>query len=123
MRKLVFTLFLISLSTGCGKIENSSSLDNILYGDFVDTGSPNFLTAKAAIRSNCLQCHAAWKRYTEQDFIDGGLVVKGSPADSKLYYRNLLATVGPGPHNMPASGYPPISPADLSAMSAWITAL
>lgn len=122
MKKIIgFILFLMVSS--CGKIENSSSLDEILYGEFVDTGSPNFLTAKAAIKANCLQCHAVWKRYLEQDFIDAGLVTIGSPADSKLYYRNLLASEGPGPHNMPTSGYPPISPADLSAMHAWISAL
>jgi hypothetical protein len=122
MKKISAVLFLLVVSS-CGKIENSSSTDDILYGDFVDTGSPDFLTAKAAIRANCLQCHAVWKRYTEQDFIDNGLVVRGSAADSKLYYRNLLATDGAGPHNMPASGYPPISPGDLAAMKAWITAL
>lgn len=122
MQKFFGVFFLIVLSA-CGKIENSSSTDEILYGDFVDSGSPNFLTAKAAIKANCLQCHAVWKRYLEQDFIDAGLVVRGSPADSKLYYRNLLATEGPGPHNMPTSGYPPITSGDLSAMHAWISAL
>ncbi len=122
MKKTFAFIFLIIFSS-CGKIENSSSLDEILYGEFIDSGSPNFLTAKAAIKANCLQCHAAWKRYLEQDFIDAGLVVRGSPADSKLYYRNLLANEGPGPHNMPTSGYPPIATADLSAMHAWISAL
>jgi hypothetical protein len=121
--KLVTALLLLATLSSCGKIENSSSTDDIVYGDFVDTGSPNFLTAKAAIRANCLDCHAVWKRYTEQDFIDNNLVVRGDPANSKIYYRNLLASEGPGPHNMPASGYPPISPADLSAMKNWISAL
>jgi hypothetical protein len=121
--KIASVILLLLMASSCGKIENSSSTDNILYGEFTDTGSPDFLTAKAAIRANCLQCHAVWKNYLEQDFIDAGLVVRGDPANSKLYYRNLLATEGPGPHNMPASGYPPIAPADLSAMHNWISAL
>jgi hypothetical protein len=116
-------VFLLFLTLGCGKIENSSSLDDVLYGEFVDTGSPNFLTAKSAIKANCMQCHGAWRRYLEDDFINEGLVVRGRPSESKLYYRNLLATEGPGPQNMPTSGYAPISPADLAAMASWITAL
>lgn len=114
---------ILLITTGCGKIENSSSLDDIIYGDFTDTGSPDFLATKAALNSYCLQCHAAWRTYTEQNFIDSGLVVRGDPANSKLYYRNTNATSGPGPKNMPTSGYPPISATDLTTMANWITAL
>lgn len=123
MKKLGIIFGFLVVFTACGKIENSNSLDEILYAPFVDVGSPNYLIAKGAINSNCLQCHGVWKRYTEQDFIDNGLVVRGSAADSKIYARNLFATSGGGPRNMPTSGYPPISPADLTAMEAWINAL
>ncbi len=122
MKKLVWISFIILL-TSCGKIENSSSLDDVLYGNFTDTGTPDFLTAKASINANCLQCHAAWRTYTSQNFIDANLVVRGDADSSKLYYRNVLAPAGPGPKNMPSSGYPPISAGDLAAMANWINAL
>jgi hypothetical protein len=123
MKKFGIIFWFFVVFTACGKIENSNSLDEILYAPFVDTGSPNYLIAKAAINSNCLQCHGVWRRYTEQEFIDNGLVVRGSSTDSKLYARNLFATSGGGLRNMPTSGYAPISPADLTAMESWINAL
>lgn len=124
MKRIVaLTLLMSSVLMSCGKIENSNSLDDVRFGNFTDSGSPNYLIAKAAINSNCLQCHGIWRQYNEQAFIDAGLVVRGSPDSSKLYYRNLQATTGPGPHNMPPSGNPPISTADLSAMQQWISAL
>lgn len=123
MNKFTALFILTVLGTSCGKIQNSSSFDNVLYGDFTNTGSANYVTAKNAIDSHCLQCHSAWKTYTEQSFIDAGLVVRGSPANSKLYYRNILATDVPGTHNMPTSGYPPIPQSDITAMSQWISAL
>lgn len=123
MNKLVGLLILIALWASCGKIQNSSSFDNVLYGDFVDTGSTQYLTVKAAINSHCLQCHSTWRTFSEQDFITAGLVVRGSPQNSKLYYRNSLVTDAPGTHNMPTSGYPPISQSDLTTMSQWISAL
>ena len=118
----IYGIFLV-LVLGCGKVENSNSLDEYLYGEFIDVGSPNFLAAKTAIKANCLQCHAAWKRFSEQDFIDTGLAVKGDASNSKIYFRNLYATSGPGPKNMPTSGYPPISPGDLNIIATWISAM
>jgi len=123
MKKIFWFALITLIFSSCGKIENSSSLDDVLYGNYVDTGTPDFLTAKAAINANCLQCHAAWKTYTSNDFVAANLVVRGDANNSKLYYRNVLATTGPGPHNMPNSGYPPISTADLGAMANWINAL
>ena len=123
-RKLgvVFSLALLTFS--CGKIENSNSTDDILYGEFVETDTnPNYLEAKAEIKAKCLQCHSAWKRYTSQRFVDEGLVIPGQPENSKLYARNILATKGSGPKNMPPSGYSPISPAGITAMDAWISSL
>ena len=120
----IITLLLLSVVLpSCGKIENSNSLDDIKYTNFTETGSPNYLIAKAAINSACLQCHGIWKQYTEQTFIDTGLVVRGDPDASKLYYRNQQVSTGPGPKNMPPSGNPAISSADLAAMQQWISAL
>ena len=117
------TIILISVFSACGKIENSSSIDGSLYGNYTDSGSPNFLATKNAMKPSCFVCHGAWKSYTEQDFIASGLVTPGSAANSKLYFRNALATSGGGPKNMPQSGYPPISAGDLSIMEQWINAL
>ena len=122
-KSVALILLLSSILMSCGKIENSSSLDDVRFSYFTDIGSPNYLIAKAAINSNCLQCHGTWRQYTEQNFIDAGLVVRGNPDASKLYYRNLQAPTGPGPKNMPNAGNPPISTADLSAMQQWISAL
>ena len=118
--KLAIFALLIS---SCGKIENSSSLDDVLYGDFTETGSADYLATKTSLNSYCIQCHAAWRTYSEQNFIDAGLVVPGDPASSKLYYRNANATSGAGPKNMPTSGYPPIPSSDLDVIANWISAL
>ena len=119
---LLFIGLLVTLFS-CGKVENSNSVDEDLYGIYVDVGSPNFLAVKAALKPSCLKCHGSWKRYTEQDFVDSGLVVRGNAAESRLYYRNIFATKGLGPKTMPQAGYPPISPGDISVMEQWINAL
>lgn len=122
MLRLSFIATVLVFSS-CGKIENSSSVDDSLYGNYVDTGSPNFIATKQAMGTSCYVCHGAWKKYSEQDFINTGLIVPGSATLSKLYYRNTFAASGSGPKNMPQSGYPPISTGDLAIMEQWINAL
>jgi hypothetical protein len=122
----IFSLVFLAVAlvfSSCGKIENSSSIDGSLYGNYTDTGSPNFLATKQAMSGSCYVCHGAWKTYSEQDFITSGLIVPGSASTSKLYFRNSLASSGSGPKNMPLSGYPPISTGDLAIMEQWINAL
>lgn len=124
MKKTAFAFaVLIFTFSSCGKVENSSSVDGSLYGNYTDSGSPNFIATKNAMKSSCFVCHGAWKAYSEADFISSGLVTPGSATNSKLYYRNTLAASGSGPKNMPQSGYPPISAGDLSIMEQWINAL
>ena len=124
MKKVALAiLILISVFSSCGKVENSSSIDGSLYGNYTDTGSPDFIATKEAMKTSCFICHGAWRTYTEQDFITSGLVVAGSAASSKLYYRNTLSTSGSGPKNMPQSGYPVISAGDLTIMESWINSL
>ncbi len=123
--KLLHLTFLaaVLIFSSCGKVENSSSIDGSLYGNYTDTGSPNFLATKEMMKTSCYVCHGAWKTYSEQDFIATGLVTPGSASTSKLYFRNTFAASGSGPKNMPQSGYPPISTADLAIMEQWINAL
>lgn len=123
MKSLSLMLFTLGIFTACGKVENSNSIDRDLYGNYVDVGSPNFLATKNALKNSCFFCHGSWKSYTEQNFIDTGLVVRGNATQSKLYYRNIFANSSAGSKNMPQGGYPPISTGDLSIMEQWINAL
>lgn len=123
MKRFYLAGILVLISLGCGKIENTSALDESIYGIYIDSGTPNFLAVKAMIKPSCLYCHGAWKRYSAQDFIVSGLVTPKNPANSKLYFRNLFSTQGPGPRTMPQAGYPPLLPADLDIMKNWINEL
>lgn len=123
--KRVLSIFIISiLGFSCGKIENSNSLDDILYGNITDTGSAQFINMKAVLNGNhCYDCHGSWKAFSEQEFVANGLAVKASLAGSKIYYRLKGATAGPGPADMPKSGLPAPVPADMATMEAWINSI
>ncbi|UOF01609.1 c-type cytochrome [Bdellovibrio reynosensis] len=88
--------------------------------------NPLFVAAKAIIDAKCLSCHSSssngdFRNLTESKAMQNGLVVAGSPATSKLYYRLSGATVGPGPRNMPTSGS--VSASEAQAISDWISSI
>lgn len=114
---------LVLLLAACGKIDNSSSTDKNLYGTITDTGSSDFLAVKTMLRSSCISCHPEWNSYTDTDFVTGGLVVAANASASKLYYRNQVATMGPGPKNMPSGGQVALTDAELAIMISWINSL
>lgn len=118
-------VFLLALGlVSCGPVENSSSLDKVLYGSSFDlSGStPQFAAVRTSL-AKCQACHGSWLSLKESDFKTLGLVVGGSPENSKLYYRNQGATSGPGPKNMPNGGYPAFSVSELQNLVTWINGL
>lgn len=119
---LIFVLALTLPS--CKPVENSSTLDKVLYGPSLDISgsSPLFSSVRTSL-SKCQNCHGSWLSLKEADFKTLGLIVGHDPANSKLYYRNLNATLGPGPHNMPNGGGPTLSAAELQNMVDWINGL
>lgn len=99
--KLRYFIILIFTFFGCGRVYNSSTLDEQLYGSEV-SGSQNFQLAQAVILSKCVSCHGAWGSYTEEDYISNGLIEVGLSQDSVLYVRirgNDSSTSGDMPTN------------------------
>jgi uncharacterized membrane protein len=115
---LVFILSLIILS--CGRVENSSSQDRARYSPNMG-GSAEFQAALAVLSAKCSECHGSWEGFTESEFVTAGLVVANDPTKSKVYYRNQL---GPGPsNNMPDSGRPAMTSAELQTIAEWINSV
>lgn len=82
-----------------------------------------FLAAKAILDSKCLSCHNGAQspnlsNLTETSAVNQGMVVKGSPTTSMLYYR-LIGSSGGGVKNMPQGGS--ISASEVQTIADWIT--
>lgn len=102
----------------CGKIDNSSSGDKTMYGEGGQTGSLAFVGAVSVLGSYCYRCHSDWSSYTESEFMSSGLVARGNPNGSALFYRirgNDSGTTG----DMPPSGSSP-SAEELKKIKTWI---
>lgn len=85
---------------------------------------PKFILAKSALESKCASCHyhALWKGKGANYYFSMGLVVKGSPENSSLYYR-MSASSAPaltGSKNMPLSPGPAVTSAEVDAIRDWI---
>jgi hypothetical protein len=89
--------------------------------------SAAFIAAKAVIDGKCLSCHASGSSYgafanlTEASAVSRGLVVKGNPNSSILYYRLIGSAGSGGTKNMPQGGS--ISAAEVQAVADWITGI
>lgn len=81
----------------------------------VDT---RFTAVKSILASNCVSCHSAWNGASASYFVGQGLVSKGSPETSPLFYRLRGSSGAQGPKTMPVSG--PLSDADREAIKTWI---
>lgn len=89
-------------------------------------GSSQFAAAKAIIDNNCIGCHSSsnngnFKNLSEAQFLQNGLVVSKNLAGSKIYYRLVGATTGPGPANMPDGGA--LSANEVDAIALWINSI
>jgi mono/diheme cytochrome c family protein len=106
---------------GCGKVYNSSTYDAKTYGSA--DGSAQFLAAQAIIKSNCASCHTrpshqAWAGYSENDYINQGLIKAGNLSGSTLYTK-ILGNRTSTPGNMPDGGTP-LTSDQLTAIENWI---
>ncbi len=79
-----------------------------------------FGKTKLILAATCNRCHAAWGAYSEQDFIDNGIIAAGSPLTSKLLIRSKFTTGG----NMPPATSPEASVYKIdyhNYIKSWIT--
>lgn len=119
MRFIFFIILIFSLLS-CGRVYNSSTLDEQLYGSEVN-GSENFQLAQAVILSKCVSCHGAWADYSEEDYISSGLIEVGLSQDSELYVRirgNDSSTSG----DMPTNGNT-LTSDEIVKIKTWINEL
>ena len=110
---------------GCNNtVLNSNSGDETKYRVTYDGGS-KFQKIMPIIVTKCASCHehSAWQDYSEDDFIDEGLVVNSNSAASPLYYRLSNALVGAGPRNMPQGGESALTDDEISKLEDWINGL
>jgi mono/diheme cytochrome c family protein len=89
--------------------------------------SAAFIAAKAVFDGKCLSCHASGSSYgafanlTEASAVSRGLVIKGNPNSSILYYRLIGSAGAGGAKNMPQGGS--ISAAEVQAVADWISSI
>ena len=88
---IVPALYVVSCQT-----ENSSTLDASTFG----SGSG---AVQSIFAQHCTGCHS-YQAMSVADMVSAGLLVKGDPSSSPIYYRLIGTTVGAGPHDMPQSG-------------------
>jgi len=85
--------------------------------------NPYFISVKNLLDSKCVKCHKAGgtspdlSELKESNAISSGLVIKGNPESSPLYYR-LRGSTGPGTKNMPLDNS--LSSEELRAVADWI---
>lgn len=96
--------------------ENSSVNDEDIYGSTI-TGTAQYLAARSVLSKKCAGCHS-YSGMTEAELVNAGLVVAGSPAASRIYYRIAGSTGGGGPKNMPVGST--LSSTDLNTILVWI---
>lgn len=85
--------------------------------------NPYLSAVKSIMDSKCVKCHKVGgtspdlSALKESTAISMGLIVKGNPESSPLYYR-LKGSLGPGTKNMPLDGS--LSTEELNAVANWI---
>lgn len=92
-------------------------------------GSLNrFEAMKQVLQAKCMSCHNGnlsnvpnFNLTTEAQFLSNGLVVAGSPADSKLIYRLRNYTIDNGVRNMPPSGT--LTNTEYTLVTNWVIML
>lgn len=81
-----------------------------------------FPQVRSVIQTSCSSCHSSWGSASSSFFVSSGLVVKGNPEASPLYYRLSGTTGGAGPKNMPQSA-PALNSASQDLIKDWIQTL
>ena len=109
-------LFLICNSVACLQTENSSSED---AGTYTPGETEEFKAAKVVFQQYCTSCHQhSYQSFSEQDFVDQGLVVPGDSDNSELYFRLIGSSSPRGPKDMPQDG--PLYQNDMAIIKTWI---
>ncbi len=119
--KSLFLILSVSALSGCNDlVQNSNSNDEAFFSnDFV--GGLNFKAIAPALVQKCASCHQEYAGYSEQEYLDAGLIVQSSPATSQLYYRlSNSPVVGPQPRNMPQGGGAAFTDEELQLLEDWI---
>lgn len=116
--------FVLLLLNACGKVENSSSQDAVLYTDTTVEGGEAFQKIRTVLATKCFTCHShtSWKAYSEAQFFSNNLASSGSLSGSMIYYRLIGAKSGAGPKDMPESGAAFTSD-EITLMENWILGL
>jgi len=89
--------------------------------------SPEALAAFAIINNRCLSCHSSsnngdFRKLTTSKAVQKQLVTPGDLTTSKIYYRLLGSSVGPGPKDMPEDS-DAIPQSEVQAIEAWILSI
>lgn len=108
----------ILVLSNCGQNYNSNSND-VTGSSNIDCGLyAKLCTAYPVIQHNhCFQCHS-WSGYrTDEQWVQAGLVVPGSPNTSSLI-KQLQNTGGDMPKD-----YSALSSDDIDTLKAWIQAI
>ncbi len=98
--------------SSCMQTQNSSSQDKSTYADL----SGPFGVAKSIIAQNCANCHD-FHTLSEDALVSRGVLVKGDPEHSKIYFR-LVGSSGGGTKNMPTGGA--LSAGEVGKIYDWI---
>ena len=110
MIRILLVLFIFA-TAGCLQTENSSSLDSDRYnGDGV----------RQILAMNCAaSCHS-FHSMSDEQLVQSGFVVAGSPDDSPIYFRLIGSPAPMGDKDMPAGGQPPLTEEEILAIKIWI---
>lgn len=115
------TLFLLTfILFSCGRVYNTSTLDEQQYGSEIE-GTPNFKLAQMVVLNKCVSCHGSWAKYTEEDYIDEGLVSVGQPNNSEIYKR-IRGNDSPTAGDMPTNGTT-LTSFEINQIKIWISDL
>lgn len=119
--KSFICLTIIALLSSCGQDYNSNSGDAGQYSTVstIDTSTPEGVRLAASysvLQAKCFQCHSGWSGYTtSQQWVDAGLVVRGSFLSSELIRR--LKNYG---GDMPPDPQSPLSTDEIAPLQTWI---
>ena len=123
MKKLIYFLPIIVLFQNCGGFQSSFQQSS---GSALDTQL--FIQARTVLQQNCFQCHggngpgSSFNMESQEQFIAAGLIVAGSPNDSRLIHR-IQNYDGEGTNNnMPLNG-PPLSNGEFQTLYNWILSI
>ncbi|MCP4912740.1 MAG: hypothetical protein GY909_06445 [Oligoflexia bacterium] len=103
-------ILILLLIVGCNKKFSESK---------VVTSSYNH---QEVLQSNCFSCHKDYSNYSNQDWINVGLVIPGIPEKSPLM-RSLKGFHHGGKRNMPPTPNRSLTPQEIEVLYTWISGL